>query len=635
MEDIFHSLNEEQKLAVKYFDGPSLIVAGPGSGKTRVLTHKMAYLIKNLNVSPQNILGITFTNKAANEIKERMHFLLENNARISWLGTFHSVCARILRRDGNAAGISPNYVIYDSSDQKVVIRSLIKKLNPSRKISPDAVSAMISGAKNELVSPSDYEKSAYGFFQEQVAKIYPQYQKQLEENNALDFDDLIVKTVELFRNYPNILNKYAELFKYILIDEYQDTNHSQYVFSKLLAKRHNQLCVVGDMSQSIYSFRGADFRNILNFKKDYPEAKIFNLTQNYRSTKVILDAATNLIKNNNTHIPLELWTQNSGGDLISLYEANDEKEEGLYIGFNILDKSSKQNFSFSDFAVLYRTNAQSRSVEEQFIKLGISYRLVGGTRFYDRKEIKDALSFLRILHNPRDTVSWERIINVPPRGIGKKALEELKSAKWDLDFVQSKSKLPLKELMADKKTLSVVELLSKVLQKAGYIDYLNDGSEENLARLENLEELKSVASQFLTLGDFLENAALMEALDETSKDSDAVTLMTLHSAKGLEFREVFIVGMEEGLFPHSRSLFKREDLEEERRLCYVGVTRAKEKLHLTYTRKRLYLGARASSILSRFIMEIPQDLLIYNTKSGMQTIRTSRGLEKYPGDFFS
>ncbi|OJI09048.1 ATP-dependent DNA helicase PcrA [candidate division WWE3 bacterium CG09_land_8_20_14_0_10_39_24] len=635
MEDIFHSLNEEQKLAVKYFDGPSLIVAGPGSGKTRVLTHKMAYLIKNLNVSPQNILGITFTNKAANEIKERMHFLLENNARISWLGTFHSVCARILRRDGNATGISPNYVIYDSSDQKVVIRSLIKKLNPSRKISPDAVSAMISGAKNELVSPSDYEKSAYGFFQEQVAKIYPQYQKQLEENNALDFDDLIVKTVELFRNYPNILNKYAELFKYILIDEYQDTNHSQYVFSKLLAKRYNQLCVVGDMSQSIYSFRGADFRNILNFKKDYPEAKIFNLTQNYRSTKVILDAATNLIKNNNTHIPLELWTKNSGGDLISLYEANDEKEEGLYIGFNILDKSSKQNFSFSDFAVLYRTNAQSRSVEEQFIKLGISYRLVGGTRFYDRKEIKDALSFLRILHNPRDTVSWERIINVPPRGIGKKALEELKSAKWDLDFVQSKSKLPLKELMADKKTLSVVELLSKVLQKAGYIDYLNDGSEENLARLENLEELKSVASQFLTLGDFLENAALMEALDETSKDSDAVTLMTLHSAKGLEFREVFIVGMEEGLFPHSRSLFKREDLEEERRLCYVGVTRAKEKLHLTYTRKRLYLGARASSILSRFIMEIPQDLLIYNTKSGMQTIRTSRGLEKYPGDFFS
>jgi len=632
MDNILNSLNEEQKNAVMYFNGPALIVAGPGSGKTRVLTHKIAYLINNLNMSSYNILGITFTNKAANEIKERTFNLVKGGIKIPWLGTFHSVCSRILRRDGQLVGLSPNYVIYDSSDQKSLVRGLIKKLSPPKKISPDAVAGAISSAKSELVSFLDYEKLAYGFFQEQVAKIYPQYQKKLEENNAVDFDDLIAKTVELFRKYPDILNKYSEIFKYILIDEYQDTNHSQYVFSKLLAKKHNQLYVVGDMSQSIYSFRGADFRNILNFKKDYPDAKIFNLAQNYRSTKIILEAATNLIKNNNTHIPLELWTRNPSGDLISLYEANDEKEEILYVGLNILEKTTKNLFSFKDFAVLYRTNAQSRVVEEQFIKLGIPYRLVGGVRFYDRKEIKDALSFLRVLHNPKDTVSWERIINVPPRGIGKKALEGFKKVNWDLDFIQNKSKLPIFELMTAKDTLSVVELLDTVLQKTGYIEYLKDGSEENLARLENLEELKSVAGQFLTLGDFLENVSLVESLDAISKDADAVTLMTLHSAKGLEFREVFIVGMEEGLFPHSRSLFSKEELEEERRLCYVGVTRAKEKLHLTYTRRRLYLGSSGSSVVSRFVSEIPQELLLYNARSGMQTIHTPHGLEKYLDD---
>jgi len=632
MEEILNSLNEEQKKAVIYFDGPSLIVAGPGSGKTRVLTHKIAYLINSLEISPQNILGITFTNKAANEIKERTTNLVKGNVKIPWLGTFHSVCSRILRRDGGFVGLSPNYVIYDTSDQKSLIREILKKINLPKKISPDAVSATISSAKGELVSSSDYEKYAYGFFQEQVAKIYPQYQKRLEENNAVDFDDLIVKTVELFKNFPEILDKYSNFFKYILIDEYQDTNHSQYIFSKLLAGKHKHLYVVGDMSQSIYSFRGADFRNILNFKKDYPEAKIFNLAQNYRSTKVILDAATNLIRNNNTHIPLDLWTKNAGGDLISLYEANDEKEEVLYIGLNILDRATRQDFSFKDFAVLYRTNAQSRVIEEQFIKLGIPYRLVGGTRFYDRKEIKDALAFLRVLHNPKDTVSWERIINVPPRGIGKKALEELKASKWDLDSIQDKSKLPIRKFMEDKENLSIVELLDEVLRATGYIESLQDGSEENIARLENLEELKSVASQFLTLGDFLENVSLVESLDAISKDADAVTLMTLHSAKGLEFREVFIVGMEEGLFPHSRSIFSKEDLEEERRLCYVGVTRAKEKLHLTYARRRLYLGSSGSNIISRFVLEIPQELLLYNTKSGMQTIHLDSGLEKYLDD---
>jgi len=638
MEEVLNSLNEEQRKAVKYFDSPSLIVAGPGSGKTKVLTHKIAYLINELHIPAENILGITFTNKAANEIKERVGNLVSENIRVPWLGTFHSVCARILRRDGYSIGLSPNYAIYDTSDQKSLIRDLVKKLNSPRKLNPDAMLATISSAKSELVSSSEYEKHAYGFFQEQVAIIYPQYEKKLAENNAVDFDDLLVKTVELFKLAPEILCKYEDIFKYILIDEYQDTNHSQYMFSKLLADKHKRLYVVGDMSQAIYSFRGADFRNILNFKNDYPDARIFNLAQNYRSTKVILNAATNVIKNNSTHIPLELWTHNENGDLISLYEANDEKEEVLYIGFNILDKVTKRNtsqrnlsrnFSYRDFAILYRTNAQSRSVEEQFIKLGVPYRLVGGTRFYDRKEIKDALGFLRVVHNPKDTVSWERIINVPTRGIGKKAVEELKKAKWDLDLVEEKSKLPIKKFIEEKDSLPVIELLDMVLRKTGYVEYLDDGSEENLARLENLEELKSVASQFLTLGDFLENVSLVESLDAISKDADAVTLMTLHSAKGLEFKEVFIVGMEEGLFPHSRSLFNRDDLEEERRLCYVGITRAKEKLHLTYARRRLYLGAVNSNVVSRFVSEIPQELLLFSTNSGIQTILMDRCLEKY------
>jgi len=634
---VLDSLNPQQKEAVKYFDGPSLIVAGPGSGKTRVLTHKIAYLIKERGVSPFEILGITFTNKAANEIKERVGNLMGASTRVPWLGTFHSMCARILRKEASLLGISPNYVIYDTDDQKSLIKHIAKDLDIPPRTNLSVALSSISSAKNELVTFEDYEKYAYGPFQKDVARIYREYQKRLHQSNALDFDDLIFKTIELFSLNEGLRDTYSRRFKYILIDEYQDTNHAQYVISKLLAKNHNNICAVGDMSQAIYSFRGADFRNILNFQRDYPAAKIFNLAQNYRSTKTIIDAAKNIIKHNDNHIDLDLWTQNDKGDLISLYEAEDEKEESLYIGFNIIDKVLKGSSSYKDFAVLYRTNAQSRSVEEQFIRLGIPYKLIGGIKFYSRKEIKDALSFLRVIQNPKDSVSWERIINTPPRGVGKKSVDDLSKSGWDLSLIEQKTRLPIKGLIRNKDAMPVVELLDKILDVSGYNEYLNDGTEEGLYRLENLKELKSVASQFLTLEDFLENVSLVEALDvpttnndrSISTDKDTVTLMTLHSAKGLEFKEVFIIGMEEGLLPHSKSLFAKEDIEEERRLCYVGITRAKEKIHLTYTRSRLYLGSMNSNIVSRFVSEIPGEYIRFNTKSGMQTIHMDKGLEKY------
>ncbi len=634
---VLDSLNPQQKEAVKYFDGPSLIVAGPGSGKTRVLTHKIAYLIKERGVSPFEILGITFTNKAANEIKERVGNLMGASTRVPWLGTFHGMCARILRKEASLLGISPNYVIYDTDDQKSLIKHIAKDLDIPPRTNLSVALSSISSAKNELVTFEDYEKYAYGPFQKDVARIYREYQKRLHQSNALDFDDLIFKTIELFSLNEGLRDTYSRRFKYILIDEYQDTNHAQYVISKLLAKNHNNICAVGDMSQAIYSFRGADFRNILNFQRDYPAAKIFNLAQNYRSTKTIIDAAKNIIKHNDNHIDLDLWTQNDKGDLISLYEAEDEKEESLYIGFNIIDKVLKGSSSYKDFAVLYRTNAQSRSVEEQFIRLGIPYKLIGGIKFYSRKEIKDALSFLRVIQNPKDSVSWERIINTPPRGVGKKSVDDLSKSGWDLSLIEQKTRLPIKGLIRNKDAMPVVELLDKILDVSGYNEYLNDGTEEGLYRLENLKELKSVASQFLTLEDFLENVSLVEALDvpttnndrSISTDKDTVTLMTLHSAKGLEFKEVFIIGMEEGLLPHSKSLFAKEDIEEERRLCYVGITRAKEKIHLTYTRSRLYLGSMNSNIVSRFVSEIPGEYIRFNTKSGMQTIHMDKGLEKY------
>lgn len=623
--DLFSTLNKNQIEAVKHGEGPALVVAGPGSGKTRVLTSRAAYLIKEQGFHESNILIVTFTNKAAKEIQARLNQIFKEDKKLPWAGTFHSICSKILRRDGHYIGIKPSFAIYDDDDQQSVIKGILKEMNlPANKINPHAVLNKISACKNELMDETEFPKYAYGYFQEIVAKVYPKYQKRLEENNALDFDDIIMKTVELFDKEPRVLEKYQNQFLHILIDEYQDTNKAQYVLSKQLAAKHRNIFVVGDMSQAIYSFRGADFRNILNFEKDYKDAKVYNLAQNYRSTKNIINAAKSLIKKNASHISLELWTQNNEGDRIAVYEAYNEVDEATFVVNEIKNKILSGKYSFSDFAVLYRTNAQSRNIEEAFIKEGIPYKLIGGLRFYSRKEIKDLIAYLRVIVNPKDTVSWERIINVPPRGLGKKAVEKFKEAKWDLDKITELTKLPFKEWVENHDKYTALETLENVIEKTGYITWLNDGSEENLYRIENIKELRSVASLFTDLNEFLENVALIESSDKpSSAETDGITLMTIHAAKGLEFPIVFLVGMEEGLFPHSRSLLDLQELEEERRLCYVAITRAKEKLNLTHTRSRLYFGNVQSNIVSRFLLELPEELL--EMKFGTTNLNQKRG----------
>ncbi|OGC50555.1 hypothetical protein A2716_05115 [candidate division WWE3 bacterium RIFCSPHIGHO2_01_FULL_40_23] len=630
--ELFQNLNKEQTEAAMHLEGPALVVAGPGSGKTRVLTHRVAYLINEQKIHESNILVVTFTNKAANEIKERLKNLLQEDVKLPWAGTFHSICSKILRRDGYLIGISPSFAIYDEDDQRALIKGVLKDLNlPPTKINPYAVLSKISGAKNELIDEHEYPKYAFGYFAEVVARVYPIYQKRLRENNALDFDDLIMETVRLFEN-GQVLEKYQNQLQFILIDEYQDTNKAQYILSKLLAQKHGNIFVVGDMSQAIYSFRGADFRNILNFEKDYKDAKIYNLEENYRSTKTIIEAARNLITKNSTHVPLNLWTKNKEGQKVKVYEAFDHIDEALFIAQEIKNEIIKGGLSFADIAVLYRTNAQSRNIEEMLLKEGIPYKLVGGVRFYSRKEIKDLISYLRVIHNPSDSISWERIINTPPRGLGKKAVEKLKEEKWDIDKISQVTKLPFKEWVSQIETHTTPELLEDVISKTRYIEWLNDGTEENLYRIENIKELKSVASLFSNLSDFLENVSLIESTDKPrSEEKDAVTLMTVHAAKGLEFPVVFIMGMEEGLFPHSRSYLDLNELEEERRLCYVAITRAKEKLFLTHAKSRLYFGSTQSNIISRFIIEIPQELLESNhvlNKHGSSNFEIEEFLDK-------
>ncbi len=618
-------LNKQQVPAVLHHEGPALVVAGPGSGKTRVLTHRVANLILSHQINESNILTVTFTNKAAHEIKERLSHILGTSIRLAWAGTFHSVCSKILRKDGYLIGIKPSFVIYDDDDQKSIIKHIFKDLNiATTKVNPNAVLNRISSSKNELIDHVEYKKYASGFFNEIVARVYPEYQKRLRENNALDFDDLIMYTVNLFEKEERILEKYQDQFQFILIDEYQDTNKAQYVLSKLLAQKHRNIFVVGDMSQAIYSFRGADFRNIMNFEKDYLEAKIYNLDQNYRSTQTIIEAAKNVIKKNANHIALDLWTENSEGEKIQSYQAMNEIDESGFVVEEIKNQIMSGKYGFSDFAVLYRTNAQSRNIEEAFLREGIPYKLVGGVRFYSRKEIKDLISYLKVIHNPFDSVSWERIINTPPRGIGKKGFEKIRDAKLDLDLIEDASKLPIKEWIKAIETHTTLELLESVLEKTKYTEWLNDGSDEAMYRIENIKELKSVASLFSNLGDFLENVALIESTDKPSNDQqkEAITLMTIHSAKGLEFKVVFIIGMEEGLFPHSRSVLELSELEEERRLCYVAITRAKDKLYMTYARARLYFGQIQSNIVSRFMMEIPEKLL--NIRAGNLNVRDSR-----------
>jgi DNA helicase II / ATP-dependent DNA helicase PcrA len=633
--NIFLGLNPQQIPAVEHLEGPALVVAGPGSGKTRVLTHRVGHLILENHAHETNILCVTFTNKAAGEIKHRVSTFLGEGSplRLSWGGTFHSICSRILRKDGFNVGIPVSFAIYDQDDQVSLVREIMKDYGiDTKKFNPYGILGAISGAKSELIKPENYQHLAQGYFQKTAAKVYFEYQKRLRRNEALDFDDLLVETVNLFSENPRVLEKYQNHFKYILVDEYQDTNKAQYVLTKLLADSHKNLYVVGDMSQAIYSFRGADFRNILNFQKDYPDASVYNLEQNYRSTQNIIKAATCVIKNNTSHIPLDLWTENSEGDRIVCYTASNEKEEADYIAERILDEIALGK-TFKDFAVLYRTNAQSRNIEEYFIRNNIPYKIVGGLRFYARKEIKDVVAYLRVIHNPKDSVSWERIINVPPRGIGKKGLEQLKQNGWDLNEIEVRTNLPFTKWVSEKSNYATVELMDEVLRVSGYLDWLNDGTEENKVRIENIKELRSVAAQFVELEEFLENVALIESSDKPSNDTlDAVTLMTVHASKGLEFPVVFMIGMEEGLFPHMQSLMELSELEEERRLCYVALTRSMEKVFLTLAKSRLYFGNIQSNMPSRFLSEIPQDLIQQEGYAGGSTSFTDEKVDDFLDD---
>lgn len=653
---LIESLNSEQKEAVLQCEGPCLVIAGPGSGKTRALTHKIAYLISEKGIHPDQILAVTFTNKAAKEMKERVVSILSGELSVnnsyggsivpSWIGTFHSTSARILRMEATKIGLNRNFVIYDTDDSTKLIKEIMTELDFNQKeLQPSQVLHTISKAKSELVKPDRFAAEAFGYYFERVAKIYPKYQEKLKENNALDFNDLLSEVVFMFENYPEILEEYQNYFKYILIDEYQDTNKVQYEIVRMLASKHRNITVVGDVSQSIYSWRGADYKNMLLFQNDYPDAKLIKLGRNYRSTEIIVKAAQSVIENNATHMPIDLYTDKTEGANILLFEAQNEKHEARFIIDSIISEiksivwSDNSTKRYSDFAILYRTNAQSRALEEEFVRQGVPYRIIGGIKFYDRREIKDVMSYLRVFYNARDSVSWARCINTPPRKIGPKAFQKIVDSNFDLDLINNLTKLDWKSYVdwaqgnssvilgseatpeSDSgqarmtsnqgKQASVIELLDAILKDFGYLEYLNDGSEDSVYRIENIKELRTVAKSFSSLSDFLENVALVESSSRALEDNEAVTLMTIHAAKGLEFDTVFIVGMEEGVFPHSRSMTDPSELEEERRLCYVAITRAKNNLYLTYTRSRTYFGQTESHIISRFISEIPEELITF------------------------
>ncbi|WP_435922651.1 DNA helicase PcrA [Paenibacillus sp. DYY-L-2] len=636
-------LNPEQRKAVETTEGPLLIMAGAGSGKTRVLTHRIAYLIATRKAPPWAILAITFTNKAAREMQDRVSRLVGGSeGRDIWVSTFHSMCVRILRRDIERIGFTSNFSILDSGDQLSVIRNCMKELNiDTKKFEPKAVQSMISTAKNELVTPKQYEQKVGDYFEGIVAKVYDLYQRKLRNNNSLDFDDLIMKTIELFNNEPQVLDFYQKKFSYIHVDEYQDTNRAQYMLCRMLADKHHRICVVGDSDQSIYRWRGADISNILNFEKDYPEATTIMLEQNYRSTSTILNAANGVIGRNTGRKPKNLWTDKGDGDKIQVYRADSEHDEGYFITSEI-SQHVKNGRAYRDHAILYRTNAQSRVIEEILIKSDIPYQIVGGIKFYDRKEIKDLLGYLRLLSNPDDDISLTRIINVPKRGIGDTTVGKLADAAAergtsiykvlqtvdDLGFA-GRTRNALVEfydmiaaLHQMVEFLSVTELTEKLLEMTQYrLELQNENTLESRARLENIDEFLSVTMEFennnedKSLVSFLTDLALIADIDSMNDNGDAekanddaVVLMTMHSAKGLEFPVVFIIGMEEGVFPHSRAFLDNEELEEERRLAYVGITRAEEKLYLSCAQMRTLFGRTTANAPSRFLDEIPEDL---------------------------
>jgi len=639
---ILENLNEKQQEAVKVKDDSILVIAGAGSGKTKVLTHRIAYLIFKKKISSINILAVTFTNKAAQEMKDRIEFISKdisdkNMMKGLWMGTFHSICARILRREIGVLGYDTNFAIYDKGDQLSIIRKCIKTLDlDSKKYSPNIVSSIIDKAKNNLEDPESFEYNAMNYFKKIVAKVYTQYQEELLENNALDFNDLILLTVKLFNGRPKILENYQNKFRYILVDEYQDINFAQYQLVKLLSEGDSNLFVVGDPDQSIYKFRGADLNNILRFEHDFPHSKVIKLEQNYRSTKVILEGATNLIKYNRNRKEKELWTDKKGGEKIKCYEAASALDEAIFISREIIKLNKEKDKAFKDFAILYRTNAQSRSFEEIFNKQGIPFRVVGGLRFYERKEVKDILAYLRFVHDQKDGVSFLRIINNAKLGIGKTTLSKIvELAKKDnLNFHQSlKKSLKVIKISADreerikkftflidelnekKKEIKGSELLTELIKGISYYEDLKkEGEFKAQSKIENIKELILAVQEFEennednSLTAFLEYVALITDIDLFKGEEDVVTVMTLHSAKGLEFPVVFITGFEEGIFPHSRSLNSGEELEEERRLCYVGMTRAKERLYLTYAWRRNLNGNTLFNSVSRFISEIPTHL---------------------------
>lgn len=604
--DCISGLNKEQKEAVTYTNGPLLVLAGAGSGKTKVLTHRVAYFISKGLIKPENALLLTFTNKAAGEMRERIKSLLAKTGlpaeTLVQAGTFHAFCAKVLRIEGENIGIPNNFVIYDEQDQKETVKDIMEEFNLSTdQYNPASILNGISEAKNMMLSPAEYLNFVRSEWQEVAAKVYVEYEKRLKETGALDFDDLLIKTVVLFKNVPEVLEKWQSRLTHIFVDEWQDTNKIQYVLTKLLVGTGNNITAVGDASQSIYSWRGADYRNINYLMRDYPDIKVVNLEQNYRSTRNILDAANLVISKNTSHPILKLWTQKDKGGKIKLYAARNGFDEAEFV-VNTINQLSNNSIKYSDFAVLYRTNAQSRVLEESFLHNGIPYMLVGGVKFYDRKEIKDVLAFIRYLTNPKDKVSKNRI-----EKIGIRRFEKLEEFRKTLSEPGEPNGL---------NSLTTLDILDAVIQKTDYLALFQRESEENIARLENLKELRSVATEFPEINEFLENVTLTETSQDSSKhiagslqEKDSVTLMTLHAAKGLEYPIVFIVGMEEGLFPHSRSLMDTGQMEEERRLAYVGITRAKDQLYLTYANSRLYFGERISNPPSRFIMDIPENLL--------------------------
>ena len=641
--DILASLNPAQREAVEAIKGPVLILAGPGSGKTRVITHRVAYLIKTCGVSPHNIMAVTFTNKAAREMKERLEQLLGQVAEALSLGTFHAICARILRREGKTIGLESSFVIYDEDDQLRLMKQTLEELNLDvKQYAPQALRSAISAAKSRLISSEDYAEWVNSYFEEIVHRAYQRYQQLLGQAQAVDFDDLLMKTVQLFRDHPQILTRYQSRYVHILVDEFQDTNIAQYELMKHLAGKYRNLCVVGDPDQSIYSWRFADLRNILSFEKDYPEAKVVFLEQNYRSTKTILEVASDVISTNVLRKPKKLWTENEDGASVTVIESYNAEEEAQSVVNEIEKLIGQEQISLKDCAVMYRVNAQSRALEETFLRYGLPYKLVGGTRFYQRQEVKDIIAYIRVIHNPQDNVSLTRIINVPGRGIGQKTIntlqswakahntslfEALKQVSHNTIAGEAKQSLPsrivqalagfdalMAELIAQSHELSLSGLLDEILGHTGYREYILD-KEDGEERWENITELRNVASEYNELSPeevltiFLEKVSLVSDIDELDEKADAVTLITLHQAKGLEFLAVFIVGLEEGILPHRKSFDDPEQMEEERRLCYVGITRAKKRLYLLRSYRRSLFGGSTANPPSRFLQDISPHLI--------------------------